>query len=81
MEDFCVKNLNGNDMQLLFDSNMDVMKATIKFSQRSNKKGTNAFLIPTSTKKTAMTGLNDRYGYILLHSLKDSPQKKKSWIF
>ena len=43
MEDFCVKNLNGNDMQVLFDSNMDLLKATIKFLQRSNKEGTNAF--------------------------------------
>ena len=77
MEDFCVKNLNGNDMQVLFDSNMDLLKATMKFLQRSNKKGTNAFLIPRSTKKTAVKGLNDRHGYILLHSLKDSPQKEE----
>ena len=56
MEDFCVKNLNGNDMQVLFDSNMDLFKATMKFLQRSNKKGTNALLIPRSTKKTAVKG-------------------------
>ena len=77
MEDFCVKNLNGNDMQLLFDRNLDLMKATMKFLQRSSRKGTNAFLITRSTKKTALKGLNDNLWYILLHSLKDSPQKKE----
>ena len=40
MEDFCVKNLNGNEMQVLFDSNMDLLKATMKFLQRSNKEET-----------------------------------------
>ena len=64
-------------MQVLFDSNMDLLKATIKFLQRSNKEGTNVFLIPRSTKKTAVKVLDDRHGYILLHSLKDSPQRKE----
>ena len=50
----------------------------MKFLQRPNKEGTNAFLLPRSTKKAAVKGLNDRHGYILLHSLKDSPQKKET---
>ena len=78
MEDFCVKNLNGNDMQVLFDSNIDLLKATMKFLQRSNKEGTNAFLIPRSTKKTAVKGLNDRHGYILLHSFETFSTKKRN---